>query len=269
MTKTSTSRLNATVRASIARATTNAHADLFANTTVASLDAIHTRCAAWTDNEYKTATDILYGLLADCLKLYDENFINAKDAERKKLRLDLTAALNERGIKVQSNTTMLTMFIRYVFNSDRKRANRYVSVLTAAKSHGVTHDGLANWLRDNGGIEEVRRQIKKSEEAIKKAADLDKSKNATLADIETNTAKPLATFEFAGATKNHAIFLARPKLDGTVDVVAALLDVDDTIYNQLLTRIAKQNLETAHAQNRDNAELSAYAKKPTVERLAA
>ena len=162
MTTTSTSRLNATVRASIARATTNAHADLFANTTVASLDAIKQRCADWSDNEYKTATEILYGLLADCLKLYDEHFVNAHDAERKKLRLDLAAALNERRIKVQSNTTMLTMFIRYVFNSDRKRASRYVSVLTAAKSHGVTHDGLANWLRDNGGIEEVRRQIKKS-----------------------------------------------------------------------------------------------------------
>ena len=96
MTTTSTSRLNATVRASIARATTNAHADLFANTTVASLDAIKQRCADWSDNEYKTATEILYGLLADCLKLYDEHFVNAHDAERKKLRLDLAAALNER-----------------------------------------------------------------------------------------------------------------------------------------------------------------------------
>jgi len=60
-----------------------------------------------------------------------------------------------------------------------------VSVLTAAKSHGVTHDGLANWLRDNGGIEEVRRQIKKSEEAIKNAAALAEAKTAALADIET------------------------------------------------------------------------------------
>lgn len=269
MTTTSTSRLNATVRASIARATTNAHADLFANTTVASLDAIKQRCADWSDNEYKTATEILYGLLADCLKLYDEHFVNAHDAERKKLRLDLAAALNERRIKVQSNTTMLTMFIRYVFNSDRKRASRYVSVLTAAKSHGVTHDGLANWLRDNGGIEEVRRQIKKSEEAIKNAAALAEAKTAALADIETNTTKPLATFSFDGATQNRAIFLAQPNPNGTVDVVAALLDVDDTIYSQLLGRIAKQNLKTADAQKRDNDELSVFAQKPALERLAA
>jgi len=269
MTKTSTSRLNATFRSSIARAHTEAHAEQFVTDTVASLDAIHARCSAWTDNEYKTATDILYGLLADCLRLYDEHFVNAKDTDRKKLRADLSAALKERRIKVQSNTTMLTMFIRYVFNSDRKRASRYVSVLTAAKSHGVTHGGLAEWLRINGGIEEVRRKIEKSAEALKKADDLERAKNASIADIERATTKPLATFEFPDAINERAIFIARPKSDGTVDVVAALLDVDDNLYNQLLTRLAKQTLQTAAEKQRDNDELSVFSQKAAPELLAA
>ena len=269
MTKKSASSLNATVRTSITCATNKAHVDKFAADTVASLDAIHARCSKWTDNEYKTATEGLYGLLAECLKLYDEHFVNAKETERKKLRLDLTAALKDRNVKVQSNTTMLTMFIRYVFNSDRKRANRYVSVLTAAKSHGVTHDGLANWLSTNGGIEEVRRNIEKSAEALNKKKELECAKNASLADIEHNATKPLASFAFPNATNGRAVFIAHPKSDGTVDVVAALLDVDDTLYNQLLTRLAKQTIQTAAEQKRDNDELSVFAEKPANELLAA
>ena len=73
----------------------------------------------------------------------------------------------------------------------------------------------------------------------------------------------------SGLSEHGFRFLARPKPDGTVDVVAALLDVDDAIYNQLLNRIAKQNIETADAQKRDNDELSVFAQKPALERLAA
>ena len=111
MTTTSASRLNATVRASIARASTDANAELFANTTVAFLDAIKQRCADWSDNEYKTATEILYGLLADCLKLYDEHFVNAHDAERKDW-LDLRQ-VRFRHLGERAFTSALAFFQRF------------------------------------------------------------------------------------------------------------------------------------------------------------
>jgi nuclear transport factor 2 (NTF2) superfamily protein len=67
---------------------------------------------------------------------------------------------------VQKNSTTLTMFIRYVFGSDRKRAHGYAYVLKAAISHGIRADGLEKFIFDEGGIEEIKRKMVASEKAI-------------------------------------------------------------------------------------------------------
>ena len=46
----------------------------FSNTTVATLDALRERRITWEATHYKQANEGLYGLLADCKKLFDEKF---------------------------------------------------------------------------------------------------------------------------------------------------------------------------------------------------
>jgi len=68
----------------------------------------------------------LYAILSNVYAL----FIQAVDSNCLKETIkELTSVLKERGFRIQSNTPALTVFVRYVFNSDRKRAYNYASTL--------------------------------------------------------------------------------------------------------------------------------------------
>jgi hypothetical protein len=90
---------------------------------VQQLDAL---CAArqnWEATDYKKANEGLYGILANCQDVFEGRYLKANEAARAELRQELTNKLTAANVKVQKNTNTLTMFVRYVFNSDRKRAH--------------------------------------------------------------------------------------------------------------------------------------------------
>jgi hypothetical protein len=95
----------------------------FAGSIVQRLDALSAKRDKWESTDYKKANDGRDALLADSLKLYTTEFLTVDDAHRKALREALSTKLKAAGVKVQKNTTTLTMLVRYVFNSDRKRAH--------------------------------------------------------------------------------------------------------------------------------------------------
>jgi len=216
--------------------------EAFAATMTMNLDSLSQARDSWEKNEYKSATDSLYALLSQTYSVYEELFVNAvSDEDRKTLRNSLATKLKADAVKVQLNTTTLSLLIRYVFKSDRKRVMRYRYAIEAAKSHGVASQGLTSWLHAKGGIDAVAKLIAVSDET---AAKRQKIANATLnvsSLIETRKTSPLANVTITGLTaKTRTVFIAEPSLNGTFNIVCVVEDIADGLYSGLVKTAAAQ-----------------------------
>lgn len=215
----------------------------FANDAVATLDALRAKRITWEATDYKKANEGLYDLLAQCKKLFDEQFVKATDDNRKTLRMDLEAKLKADGLKAQRNTTTLTMFVRYVFGNDRKRAHAYTYVIKAAISYEVAAENLPAYITNEGGIEEIKRKMVVKEETLQKRAELAKAQEAVVADLEVAKIKPLATVKLGNIKGDYAVLVAKPNVNGNTDIIGVLGDVNEALYNALLKKLAKQHVE--------------------------
>ncbi len=203
------------------------------------LDALRDRRATWENGEYKKANETLYILLAETLDLFNSSFTSASNSARKALRDDLKDRLAGNGSKVQKNTTVLSMFVRFIFEIDRKRAHSYSYVLKAAISHGISAQQFPSFIVNNGGIEEVRARMVVSEKALAKKAELALAKETVTQQIEAADIRPLATVQIDGISGEYTILIARPNPNGEVSIVGFLPNVDKVLYNSLLNQMAK------------------------------
>ena len=210
----------------------------FAGSIVQTLDGLAAMRKTWESTDFKKANDGLYALLAECLSTYQSKFVDASDSDRKTLRTELKALLSAAGVKVQRNTTTLTMFVRYVFGSDRKRAHGYAYVLTAALSHSKTAAELPTWIAECGGIEEIKRIMVKSEEAKARAERVAVAECKVKAEVEQAIVTPIAQLNMS-LTGDYAVLLAKPQPDGTVAIIGALPEVNEALFNAMLMRMAR------------------------------
>jgi len=128
-----------------------------ASTAIVELDKLAQACATFESTELARTNQILYGLLAQVYKQYS---LVAAD---KKVLSDVVKALvvilKTRGQRVQNNTSALSLFVRYVFNSDRQRIFNYTRAIQAAKSSKVGADDFVAFVNAAGGIEECKAQV--------------------------------------------------------------------------------------------------------------
>lgn len=224
---------------------------VFANNIVKTLDALSIARQNWEATSYKKANEGLYDLLSQCLAVYQGNFVKASDSDRKALRAELSAKLKASGVRVQVNSPTLNLFVRFVFSSDRKRAHGYAYVLTAAISHEVKAENLATWIVAVGGIEEIKRKMIKSEEAIARQEKSAQARLAAEASIEEAKVVPLATVSIEGVLPSERnILLTVGNVNGDFNVTYVLTDVTDGLYAALLKHAAKQ---IGNEQVRDDA----------------
>jgi hypothetical protein len=195
--------------------------------------------------------------------MFDSKFVTAGDGDRKTLRNELATLLKTDGIKVQVNTPTLTMFVRYVFGSDRKRAHGYAYVLKAAISHDIKADGLAAFIVEQGGIEEIKRKMVASEEAIANKAKREKALEAVNANAEQAELAPLATvgIDLSQNTTPFAILITKPNANGEGDVVAVLKNAEAKLVTALYKHIAKQNIVDEAAQKMLETEMASLTGK--------
>jgi hypothetical protein len=222
----------------------------FANTIVQQLDVLSTKREQWEATAYKKATDELYSLLADCLSIYLDKFQHGSDSDKKALRVELFTRLKANGVGVVKTSTTLTMLARYVFNSDRKRALGYGYVIAAAVSHGVGAKEFADWVRQCGGIEEIKRKMVKSSEALAKRDAVAAATEEVKGAMELAALQPLAHVQLDGVgTGAYTVLLAKPNPNGGADIIATLADVNDALVNSLVQRMAKSQVKAAMADD--------------------
>ena len=214
----------------------------FANTIVQQLDVLSVRRKEWEATDYKKANDGLYALLGDCLGVFNEQFVSGTDDDKTALRASLIQRLQADGVRVVKTSTTLTMLARFVFNSDRKRAQGYGYVLAAAVSHGVQASDFTAWVVKQGGIEEVKRLMVKSEKSQTKQAAVLEATAAVKDSLELNALQPLAHVDINGLTGTYALLLVKPNVNGGVDIIGSLSDATDSLVNTLILRMAKEQV---------------------------
>ena len=233
----------------------------FAATVVKHLTKLKEKRMTWETTVYAKSNEGLYDLLAKCLQLFNDKFLTASDEDRKTLRTEVGALLKTDGVKVQRNSTTLTMFIRFVFGSSSKRTHVYAYVLKAAISHEVSAANLPSFILTNGGIEEIKRKMVVSEEAKANKQKREDEFGLVKAKAELAEISPLATVKYNLANNNtgFAVLIVKPGVKGNSNVIAVLENAKEDLVDALFKCIAKDSLtkkEEAKAIETETATLT-------------
>ena len=198
---------------------------------------------SWQDNTYQASNEQLYVLLQKCYATYKA--MCADTPESKSLRSALTDYINLSGLKFNSGTHTIVKIIKCVFGADRRRVSTYGIVLRRALTEGVTVIDLPTYIRDNGGVEEIR---------LAKAPNAMTAKQKAAAAAEVVHAESMGVFSNAalsakldGGNIGKAVVLVGTwQSDGSVIVRAVVQN--DTAVNAALASYYSANKDAVHQQ---------------------
>lgn len=216
--------------------------------TYAYLDQLVMERELWEQNAYRTSNDQLYALLAKCYQMYKAMAFDTDEA--KALRDGLKTYIDLKGYKFVKSTHTLNKIVQCVFGVDRRRVSAYGIVLRTALANNIAVEALADYIREKGGVEEVR--LAKSPNATSPA------QKATLAggyiglhDYGTVTSVELAQKLDAGKIGKNAVFIGVWQADGSV-ILRAVVESETALnaalasyYSATKAEIEKQAKATA------------------------
>lgn len=151
---------------------------------LAFIERLYEKQVEWNDKHYRTATEKLHGLLAECAEARDRLAVDAT------LRKQFHARFDDTGLKMKNGMSLTAKLVRYVFRISGNRASAYARVIDTARDAGIKPADLPAWVAKQGGIEAVRRITKDG------VTPADKTRNAVdKAESVLKHSKPLATID--------------------------------------------------------------------------
>lgn len=119
----------------------------------------------WEAAEFASSRKRLYRLLTRCYAFYDTMTSNSEKEVRKELRNGLDAVAAEKGYVFKSTTSSMNKVVQVVFGTNSRRVSAYALTLRVAltampDNKPVAVAELAQWIEDNGGVEEIRQGSK-------------------------------------------------------------------------------------------------------------
>jgi len=168
--------------------------------------------------------------------------------------------LKQRGVKVQSNTPALTCFVRFIFNSDRKRAYNYASTLMAAIDAEVKPENLAAFIEGGNGVEEIKKIHKMKDETKQRIDAVNSASNDVFDTLKRMKAvetvvMPNASVDFSDGVE-FAFIVARSMGNGSFELLRAVPKSTKTMQTAAIKELAKDLLDVAA-----NSKKEAHAKK--------
>ena len=199
----------------------------------------------WQENAFRTSNEQLYGLLQRCYGLYKAMCEDSPEA--KALREGLRSYINLKGHVFSKPTHTLTRIVKCVFGSDRRRISAYSIVLRSALAQGVGIMDVAQFIRDAGGVEEMR---------------LAKAPNAMSAKQKAQVTSSVLAYKNMGVFSSAALsgsFNDVAKA-GTQTVLIGVWQADGSVVVQAVVESAtalNAALASHHSQVRDAAKQQA------------
>lgn len=120
---------------------------------VSSIELVIGRRVNWDANERRTSNLMLYGILADCMALYE------RVKKSRTLYDKLTTYLSDKEIRVGANSSGLGKVVKAVFASNEQHINAYIGVLNIAVKQGKAANEIKDWLIECGGIAAARKKL--------------------------------------------------------------------------------------------------------------
>lgn len=159
---------------------------------------LETERETWEQGVYRTSNLALYAVLAKCLAI-----AQADTPELAKQRnAGLEAFYKLRGYSYKKDVPPATRVVKAVFgNVDRRRLSTYSLVLREAIKKRVQATQLADWIEQNGGIQEIR--LSQSATFVKPAAKVEQARQTfdtlpELATVKSEALTLLADGDFMG-----------------------------------------------------------------------
>jgi len=165
----------------------------------------------WADTAFKTSNDMLYALLAKCYAKYEEMCVG--DTNSLILRDQLNTYIKLHNIAVNKNSHTLIKIVKCVFGTNKRRVSAYSIVLRTALFNKVKSTELADFVRNNGGVEEIRLAKNGNALSAKQKAEVAKSAVATAALAEF-TSEEIAQQLDAANIGEQIVFVATQQADG-------------------------------------------------------
>ncbi len=184
------------------------HIAINAKKLLASMEA---KRISWEQGAYRISNLALYAVLADCL-IYAGDLSLAESKERSGA---LEAFFKERGYKYKKESPLVSRIVRAVFGSvDRRRISTYSLVLRQAQKARVLPTQLAQWIEENGGIQEIK--LARSETFVSPStkASVAKSNFANLPVLAVAKSQALSELADAGFIGEDCILIAEQQADG-------------------------------------------------------
>jgi len=206
---------------------------------IAKLDDLAAQRNVW-QAEYDRTNKGLYNLLAGCLNMYYE--IKGTTAE-KEILAGIKTALAARGVRVLQSSPVLTMIVRYVFSTERRRAHAYARALRAAVNEKVTVENFADWVASFGGIEEVSSTKGATEETLNKRAVLvnkvEEVKQLLVQQLQNPLAvAPKTALVNAVDTGEYTLLIGKMLANGETQVLSVVPDTTNAMIETALKLIA-------------------------------
>lgn len=231
------------------------------------VDALSEQRRKWEEGTYAASNAELYALLGKTLDLFL--------AVRRDLGLSraVTDVMDIYGIQYNSSTSLALKIVRLVFvgkGRESKLANRaftYARVLTIAAEARVTGATLPQFISDNHGIDELRRQGGTEETAAQKAERARQYAEAALVNEAAIAPVQMSDDLQPVDGARYSLALVRKNNDGTASIVYGTNN--PAAVNNVLTIAGKAIKKQAADQAEQNvAKHDAEKRAENAERVA-
>jgi len=196
----------------------------------------------------------LYSDMQDTLVIYRKEFLGASPDAQIDFTKQLIELLKQDGVKVQKDSKVLPMFVKYVFKVNRQAANKYANRLTKAQDLLVPDEKIAEYLAGNYDDESGSSTKTKQGKAALSVAEV-KLKADAAEKVEEHirqcASTPLGTVAFDNhrVEGEYVLLLGQPFNDGSaVNVVASLSAAPDELLKALKAALASIEEEKLKSQ---------------------
>lgn len=189
------------------------------------IDRLVSEREVWEKSELASSNQKLYGLLQSCLALH--NTMVGSDALAKSLRKGLSNYITQKNYPFRDSTSLMTKIVKCVFGVDRRRVHAYATALSAAKEKRIGVIELPRWLKEQGGVEEVRRESKASSNTV--SARLAEGKVVLQADVLAVIQSDKLNAQFSTESLSEGVVLLATRGDDGSFSIRKVIQTDSVV----------------------------------------
>jgi hypothetical protein len=198
---------------------------------------------AWENTVYRTSNEQLYVLLQKCYQTYKSMIEDTPEAAA--LRAGLKDYIETKGYMFNTGTHTLVKIVKCVFGADRRRVSAYGIVLRTALAKQISVIDLPEFIRAQGGVEEIR--LAKSPNAMtakqKAAKGAEAVQSATMGVFSSTS---LGSKLDAGNIGKTVVLIGTWQADGSV-IVRSVVENDTAVNTALACHYSANKGEVKEA----------------------